>query len=229
VVLHVLERAARIGPPVILATTSDSQDDELAAMVAAAGYRVFRGSQEDVLDRFVQALSPDARYVVRVTADCPLFDPAVGRALLATVLEGGIDYATNTLPPSFPDGLDCWVLTTDLLRLAWREATLASDREHVLPWIWRNPERFRVWNLTHAPDLSAERWTVDDDRDLAFVRAVYELIAPLPVGERHSMYAVLGALARNPELREINAGTLRDEGYARSVSADRELPRRSDG
>jgi spore coat polysaccharide biosynthesis protein SpsF len=97
---------------------------------------------------------------------------------------------------------------------------LPSDREHVMPYVWRQPELFRVWNVTHSRDLSAERWTVDDERDLAFVRAVDGLIAGAPEPERLSMYTVLAALEAHPELRALNAGTERDEGYQRSLAAD---------
>lgn len=219
-VMHVLERAARIGPPVILATSADESDDELVEIVGRAGVAVHRGSLDDVLDRFVGAVPAAARLVVRVTADCPLFDPNVGRAILEACRAGGADLVCNTIVPTFPDGLDCWAVTTDALRRAWREATLPSDREHVMPYIWRQPHLFRVWNLAHAPDLSAERWTVDDERDLAFVRAAHERLAPLGDEERMSMYAVLRALDEHPELRRINAGTERDEGYRRSLEAD---------
>lgn len=220
-VLHVLERAARIGPPVVLATSDDPEDDELASIVGKAGYAVSRGSRDDVLDRFVGAIPEGADAVVRVTADCPLFDPAIGRACLAALEASGMDYVTNVLPPSFPDGLDCSAVTTVALRRAWREATFKSDREHVMPYVWRQPELFRIWSFTHTPDLSADRWTVDDARDLEFVRAVHERTATLTDDQRMSMYAVLDVLAREPALRELNTGTKRDEGYTRSLAKDR--------
>lgn len=220
-VLHVLERATRIGPPVVLATSKDPEDDELATTAGDAGYAVSRGSRDDVLDRFVAAIPAGTNTVVRVTADCPLFDPAVGRGVLAALDAGGVDYVSNTIVPTFPDGLDCWAVRAESLRVAWREATLASDREHVMPYIWRQPELFRVWNIAHAPELSSERWTVDDARDLEFVRAVNERLVSYPENARHSMYTVLQVLAKEPALRALNAGTTRDEGYARSVEQDR--------
>lgn len=219
-VLHVLERAALIGPPVVLATSSDPADDELAALVSAAGYEIRRGSRDDVLDRFVEAMPERARYVVRVTADCPFFDPAVGRAILAAAIETGADLVTNTLPPTFPDGLDCWAVAADALRTAWSEAVLPSDREHVLPFIWRQPERFRVLDLAHVPNLSVERWTVDDERDLTFAREVHQRLSAYPEVERRSFRTVLHILDAEPHLRSLNGGTVRDAGYARSLAED---------
>lgn len=223
-VMHVLERAARIGPPVVLATSTDASDDELVELVEREGVRIHRGSLDDVLDRFVGAIPPPARYAVRVTADCPLFDPDVGRAILDACRSGRVDLVCNTLVPTFPDGLDCWAVTVEAIRRASREATLSSDREHVMPYIWRQPHLFRVWNVAHAPDLSRERWTVDDERDLAFVRGVHERTAGLPDDERLSMHAVLRVLDSHPELRALNAGTERDEGYRRSLAADAVRP-----
>ncbi len=219
-VLHVLERAARVGPPVVLATSDDPEDDELAGVVTRGGYAVSRGSRDDVLDRFARALPENATDVVRVTADCPLFDPGVGRAVLAALQASEADLVCNTIVPTFPDGLDCWAVTRQALVRAAREATLPSDREHVMPYIWRQPEMFHLLNLAHHPDLSSERWTVDDERDLAFVRAVVERLARTPADDRMSMYAVLAVLEREPDLRRMNTGTTRDEGYARSLLAD---------
>ncbi len=192
-VLHVLERAARIGPPVVVATSSDPSDDELAGVCVAAGYEVRRGSREDVLDRFVSALTADVTHVVRVTADCPLFDPEVGAAVLAAARATSVDLVLNTLPPTFPDGLDCWAVTAEALRTAWSEAVLPSDREHVLPFIWRQPERFRVLDIACVPDRSSERWTVDDERDLAFVREVERRLRSYPPRDRTSFATVRAA------------------------------------
>lgn len=219
-VIRVLKRAAMIGPPVVLATSTDPRDDELAATVARYGFTVSRGSEEDVLDRFVSALPEGARSVARVTADCPLLDPWICRGVLAAVRAGGIDFVSNALVPSFPDGLDCEAFTVEALRSAWAEARRPSEREHVTPFIWNRPDRFRLWAITRVPDLSHERWTVDDARDLEFVRRIYELL-PESGDEAARMEAVLAVLAEHPELRAINAGTQRNEGYRRSLERDR--------
>lgn len=217
-VIHVLERASLIGVPVVLATTDDPADDELARTVAAAGYTVARGSRDDVLDRYAHAIPEGVGAIIRVTADCPFFDPAIGRAVLAALLASGVDYVSNVRPSTFPDGLDCSAITCEALLVASREATLQSEREHVVPFIWNHPDRFRSLNLAHERDLTSERWTVDDERDLMFARAVHERIGR--ESDPTSMYAVLRVLEREPSIRALNAGAIRDEGYARSLAAD---------
>lgn len=221
-VLWVLERAVLIGPPVVLATTTDPSDDQLSDVVRRAGYPVSRGSVDDVLDRFLKALPEGTRSVVRVTADCPLLDPAVCRAVLAVLEASGADYVTNALIASFPDGLDCSATRVDALEQAGREATRASDREHVTTYLWRQPERFRVLNLSHGTDLSGERWTVDDDRDLAFVRAIYDRLEKKRLTHATDFQTVLRVLEAEPELRRMNAGARRDEGLAISLERDRQ-------
>lgn len=202
-VLHVLRRASAIGPPVILATSTDASDDELASSVSDAGFEVTRGPLHDVLDRFMTSIPAGAVTVMRITADCPLFDPLIGRAVLAIAAECPVDYVSNSAPATFPDGLDCEVLTVQALRRAWREATEPSDREHVTSYVRMRPDVFRVLGLTHTPDLSAERWTVDDEADLGFVRAIYRALADVPPSRRTSMYSVLELLEQRPDLRPL--------------------------
>lgn len=214
-VVRVIERAAAMRFPVLLATSDDATDDPLAELAARHGWRTSRGSRDDVLDRFARAIPETARWVVRVTADCPLFDPEVGRAIVRAALERNVDYASNTIVPTFPDGLDCEVFTVDALRTAAREAIGPMEREHVTPYLRAHPERFRSFNVTHDPDLSSERWTVDDARDLEFARAVYERLPLVNGRPSDSMDDVLAVLAGEPALREINRGTRRNEGLRR--------------
>lgn len=217
-VVRVLRRARAIGEPVILATSDDASDDPLAELAHRDGWQVVRGPRDDVLARFIRAIPPAARYIIRITADCPLLDPVVGRAILAALRAGEADYASNTLSPTYPDGLDCEAVTTDALRAAAAEAVLASDREHVTSFVWGRPERFRLLNISRVPDLSSERWTVDDQRDLAFVRAVYDRIGQ--AADDAGMARVLAILRQEPALRTLNTGHTRNEGYIRPGAGD---------
>ncbi len=221
---HVLARAAAVPgvDAIVLATTVDPQDDALADFARSAGVPCVRGSVEDVLDRFHAALrAHPAAAVVRVTGDCPLLDPAVSGLVVAEYLRraGEVDYASNVHPPTYPDGLDTEVFSAAALEAAWREARRGSDREHVTPYLWQHPERFRLANVAHAENLSALRWTVDDARDLDFARAVCGALAP--EGARlFGMQEVLDLLRARPELSALNAGTRRNEGFERSRLAD---------
>jgi spore coat polysaccharide biosynthesis protein SpsF len=205
---------------VLVATTTEARDSAIVAMAPQLGVEVVTGSEVDVLDRYYQAASQfDAEVVVRVTADCPMLDPAVSGRVVARILEGDVDYVTNCQPPTFPDGLDTEAVRFGALLRAWRESALMSEREHVTPFIWKRPELFRTARVLSVPDLSAHRWTVDDQRDLAFVREVYGRLLPLH-GPCFGMAEVLALLEREPGLRAINAGIARNEGYVTSLAKE---------
>ena len=217
---RLVERARRIPgvERVIVATTEKPADEAILRFAADHGLPAYAGSEEDVLDRVYRAA---CRYgvavIVRVTPDCPLLDPTVSGLVVGRFVEAGgsVDYASNTQPPTFPDGLDTEVFSFAALARAWREATAPSEREHVTAYIWKHPELFRLLNVARDPDLSDRRWTVDEPTDLEFARAVYDRL-----GETFGVDDVLALLRRQPELEAINRGPARNEGYARSVRAD---------
>ncbi len=157
----------------VVATSTEARDDAVAAIALEAGRPVVRGSEHDVLDRFVGALDTfPARHVVRITADCPLSDPQLIDAVVAHHRGTRADYTTNTLPRTFPKGLDVEVVSADALRVAHAEAATQAEREHVMPFIYRRPERFRLANLRNDQPLGDERWTVDTADDLERVRHI---------------------------------------------------------
>ncbi len=222
---HVTERvrAIRGVDDVVLATTVKAEDDPLADFARAAGLACVRGSAEDVLDRFKQAVAEHpADAVLRATADCPLLDPGVTGRVLGEYLErrDRVDYASNVQPPTFPDGLDTEVFSAEALERAWREARRPSEREHVTIYIREHPERFRLFNVAHAEDLSAHRWTVDTEADLKFVRDVFAALAEH--GGLFGMTEVLALLDQRPELVWLNAGIRRNEGLELSRARERD-------
>jgi spore coat polysaccharide biosynthesis protein SpsF (cytidylyltransferase family) len=206
----------------VLATTVSPEDDALVDLARSEGVPSVRGSVEDVLDRFHVALRAHrADAVVRITADCPLLDPQVSGLVVADYLEhrDETDYVSNIEPPTFPDGLDTEVASAAALERAWREGRLPSDREHVTTYIRDGRNGFRLRNVVHDEDLSRHRWTVDEPRDLTFVRAVYDELAP---GGRRTfgMREVLDLLRVRPELLALNSGIARNEGLLRSRRRD---------
>lgn len=220
-ILRQIERLRRVRgiDELVVVTSEASSDDELAEVCRNAGITVFRGSLDDVLDRFYRAIeSKTVDHVVRLTADCPLTDPATVDAVIDFYLEGGFDYASNTLSPTYPDGLDAEIFRAEVLRTIWREASLPSEREHVTSFIYKHPERFRLGNLTNAHDLSSLRWTVDTPEDFRFVEAVY---GKLYAGNPEFDFAdVLSLLSHQPELQAINVDQARNAGYLTSLSQD---------
>lgn len=176
-ILRALERISRASliDRIVLATSDDATDDDLAAVVSEAGYDVHRGPLANVLMRFLQVLDrfPDDT-VVRLTGDNVLCDPVVIDDVIRAHLDNGVDYTSNTLQRSFPRGLDVEVFRAAVLRDVAALATSEEEREHVTLGIYRRPERFRLHSVVQSPDRSSLRWTVDFPADLEFARAVYE-------------------------------------------------------
>lgn len=206
--LRRLSRARRVGR-IVLATSRDQRNDPLDAHVRSIGFDVVRGSEADVLDRVHQAAAryrPD--HVVRITGDCPLTDPELVDEVVAAYETAGADYATNTNPPTYPDGLDVEVFSFAALEAAAAQATRPFEREHVTPFI-RESGRFTTWNVALAEDLSAERWTVDESDDFAVVEAVVDHFAPrVDFGWRE----VLALRRAQPDIFSRNSRISRNEG-----------------
>ncbi len=204
---------------VVVATSTDSSDDPLAAACQHRGVPCFRGDLQDVLGRVVQAgrpYRPDA--IVRLTADCPLADATLIDDLVTYFRSGSYDYVSNCFPPTFPDGLDAEVVRFSCLEEADRDAVLPSHREHVTPFLRAHPARFRIGHVSAPVDLSALRWTVDEPEDFEFVCRVYERLYP----ERPDFDTadILELLAKEPALSELNARFRRNEGSRTSAEAD---------
>jgi spore coat polysaccharide biosynthesis protein SpsF len=216
---HELDRIARARAihALLVATSVDASDDPIAALCASTGHECFRGSLDDVLDRFYRAASAHApQLVVRLTADCPLIDPAVIDAVIDLARASGADMAVTD--ESFPDGLDVEVVRFDVLAQAWAEATRPSDREHVTLFVRRQPERFRIAPLPNDRDRSRLRLTVDEPQDFDLVQRIYQALYPAnPAFTTNDVVALLEA---HPELTAINRGIERNAGLRRSMAAD---------
>lgn len=218
---HQVERVrrSRAIDLLVVATSDDPADEPIAALCAQIGVPVFRGDLHDVLDRVVRAARPyGPHWLVRLTGDCPLADPAVIDEVVRTCQADGVDYASNTLHPTFPDGLDVECMRFAVLEEAWREARKASEREHVTPFLHTQPQRYALREVRGAGDLSGLRWTVDEPADFVFVSQVFEHL--YPVNPAFSMQHVLDLLRREQALAAINGGFQRNEGYARSLAQD---------
>lgn len=199
-----LKRAKSIDQ-LVVATSDQRCDDTLAKTCQAADLLVHRGALDDVLDRFYTAVAADRpSHIVRLTADCPLADWEVIDKVIASCLTMEADYASNTLKRTWPDGLDVEVMRFSALEKAWREARTPGEREHVTPYIHRNPDSFRLVNVEkEGEDLSDLRWTVDEPEDFRFVEAVYQEL--YPSNAEFLTADILELLQRRPELVEIGS------------------------
>lgn len=177
----VLARASAI-PGVdqtVLATSTDPADARLVDVARAQNVDSYAGSESDVLDRYIHAARQyGADTVVRITADCPLLDPEASGRVVARFMRGDVDYASNVHPRCVPDGMDTEVCSMRALEAAWRDARGPEEREHVTPYIWGNPAKFRVTGIGEDPTLAKVRLTVDYQADLDLVRAIYARFRP---------------------------------------------------
>jgi spore coat polysaccharide biosynthesis protein SpsF len=205
----------------VLATSTGPQDEPLVALATKLSVRYFRGSESDVLSRFVGAAQAfDADVVVRLTADCPLLDGAVIDRLVRVFQESErVDYVSNTLECTYPDGLDVEVIGKAALVRAHLEARLPSEREHVTPYICNHPELFSLRNVTHNFDLSAYRLTVDEDVDLELVRQIYNNFQE----QNFTFVDAIHFLMENPELRLINKQFARNEAYLKLLQHEKNI------
>jgi spore coat polysaccharide biosynthesis protein SpsF (cytidylyltransferase family) len=196
---------------IVVATTTAARDEVLVQYVRSLGYRVYRGSEPDVLDRYYRAArEAEASVVVRITGDCPLIDAGLVDIVCQRFAEGGVDYVSNVAPPTYPDGLDTEVFSVEALETAWREATGGPEREHVTMYL-RESGRFTQLNVVHPEDNSAERWTVDDPADFELVRSIFDHFHPR---RDFDWLAVLALRKERPELFVGNSRTVRNEGAA---------------
>ncbi|MBX9348843.1 cytidylyltransferase domain-containing protein [Chromobacterium piscinae] len=220
-ILHQIQRVqrARAIGTLCLVTSTDTSDDLLVETVGQADVMVFRGSLDDVLDRFYQAASlhaPDV--VVRLTGDCPLIDPQIIDQALERFQQEGCDYLSNSNPATYPDGMDVEVFSFHALEKAWECATLPSEREHVTAYIYKHPEQFKLSNLINDIDLSSIRLTVDEVEDFHLVEKIYGEL--LPKNPEFLLTDVLKLLQQNPQWVSLNQSISRNAGYQRSILQD---------
>lgn len=215
---------------VIIATTDQSEDDIVYEFCRENEIDCFRGSQEDVLDRYYRCcidinISQNDS-IARITADCPLIDPNIIDEVIDFYNKNNFDYVSNTIETTFPDGLDLEVFSWKTLEKAWVNASLLSEREHVTPFIKKNSEIFNIGNYKNNKDLSHLRWTLDEIEDYQLINIIYENLYTEEgfFGSKE----ILAFLNKNPDLNKINDKYIRNEGYLKSLKEDRQVGRRDD-
>jgi glutamate-1-semialdehyde 2,1-aminomutase len=203
-----LARAKKVDH-IVLATSTDAANQPLVAHVRQLGFSVEQGSENDVLERFVQAAQAhQADVIVRITGDCPLVDPELVDAAIREFTTAGVDYFSNTSPPSYPDGLDIEVCSFQSLRQASEATSKPFDREHVTPYL-RESDRFRQASMQNAEDLSLLRWTVDEPSDFQVIEKVFQHFLPRT---DFSWQQVLELQRSHPEIFQDNQHLIRNEG-----------------
>jgi spore coat polysaccharide biosynthesis protein SpsF len=205
---------------IIVATTLNIHDSIIFNRSIQWGFSSTRGSESDVLDRFYQSVkNKNADWIVRVTSDCPLIDPILIDKVILYATQNNVDYCSNTLLENFPDGQDIEVFKFSALEVAWQNAFLKSDREHVTPFIKKNSDfnrgnLFKAKNYNCFRDYSKIRMTVDEESDFKLIK---RLIEDLGVNENWETYA---KHIIDNNLITVNAGIIRNDGYIRSLKND---------
>ncbi|MBT4880682.1 MAG: aminotransferase class III-fold pyridoxal phosphate-dependent enzyme [Alphaproteobacteria bacterium] len=195
---------------VVVATSDQESDLPIVQWCKEHKVECFRGNEHDVLDRYYNAAQKmKADVIIRITADCPFLDPNVAGQVLSLVALGHADYASNILPVTWPDGLDCEAFTFSALESSHRMAVKRADREHVTSYIRNNQAKFKVLNLScPLPDLGKYRWTIDTSQDLEYLETICK-----KVGKDFSSYVELLSVLGNEKQPSMN----RNEGYAKSI------------
>lgn len=201
-----LERLKRVvnAQAVIVATSTAAQDDLIEAASRSEGVKVYRGSENDVLDRYYQAAKTfNGDIIIRICGDCPLIDPVVIDKVINFYLTHSYDYVANTLARTYPRGMDVEIFSFDLLKRAAKEAGLPEEREHVTPYFYEHPDLFSLGNVSNDSDQSSHRWTVDTEEDFQLIKHIIESL--WPVKPYFNMDDVLQVISLHPEWTALNA------------------------
>ena len=203
----------------VIATTTNQEDDEIEKFANDNSVNIFRGKEKDVLDRYFQcAKKYSFSTIVRITADCPLIDPQIVDKVIEKFFSGNYDFATNTLTRTFPIGIDVEVFSFSALNRAWENTQLPSEREHVTPYL-RKEENFKIINIENDKNISNLRLTVDRIEDFELIKQILNNISINPI----HLEDVLELFSRKPELIEINKHINHNEGFNKSLEEDKEF------
>jgi len=219
--LERLKRASMIDQ-LVVATTINPLDDSIENLCSSIDVPCFRGSENDVLDRYYQAAKEyNAKYIVRLTGDDPLTDPELIDRMIKKIKLKEYDAITNSLRPSYPEGLDVTVLKFIVLKEAWENAKMQSQREHVTPYIFDSKSNFSVYHFQQKKDYSELRWTVDYEEDIQFVEHVYNKL--YLKNKKFSTEDIYALLENTPSLKSLNSKFIRDAGLIESLKNDVEI------
>jgi spore coat polysaccharide biosynthesis protein SpsF len=210
VLLHQIERvkASRLHGTLVVATTLETQDKAIEELCDQHNIACFKGHSTDLLDRHYQvAALHGAEAVVKIPSDCPLIDPGIIDEVLQYYISQAnqYDYVSNLHPATWPDGNDVEIMSFSTLEKAWKEASKDFEREHTTPYIWENPQKFRIGSVvwsTGKDYSTSHRWTLDYPEDFEFIKTVYEEL--YPINPQFTLEDILHLLERKPEIMEIN-------------------------
>ena len=206
---------------IIVATTTLEDDKQIANFSKQLGIDSFRGSSDNVLDRYYQcAKEYSVSTIVRIPSDKPLIDPEIVDNLVSVFRNDSYDYITNFLSnPTFPSGTEVEVFSINALKKAWEKAKIPSEKEHVTPYFTNHEDEFKITHIENSENLSHLRWAVDRIEDLKLVREIVSKIKKRPI----LMKDIVELFSKEPELVEINKNVNWKEGELKSLKEDQEF------
>jgi glutamate-1-semialdehyde aminotransferase/spore coat polysaccharide biosynthesis protein SpsF (cytidylyltransferase family) len=195
---------------IIVACSKNKKDVAILNICKKLGINYFTGSEDDVLDRFYKAAKKfKGENIVRITGDCPLIDPKIIDDVISNFFSNNVDYASNTNPPTFPDGFDVEVFKFSTLKEAHIKARQSTEREHVTPFIINN-KKFKKFNLKHPIDYSSLRLTLDEKEDFVLIA---KIIKYFKNNLNFNLKNILDLYKKRKSFFFINSHLVRNEGY----------------
>ncbi len=205
---------------IVIATTTDQIDDVIVDFCTKENISYFRGKQKDVLDRYYECAKKFGfQIIVRITSDNPLIDPQIIDKCVDEYEKNNCDYLSTEHPPTFPQGYAVEVFSFKVLKNAWKNANKPSEREHVTPYFYNNPEFFSLKNFQYEKNLSNIRCTLDRENDLVFIEKIISCIQKQPI----LLTDLLATISKDPKLLDINKDNVYNEGYLKSLEEDIEF------
>ena len=206
----------------VVATTVNEADQAIVEVANAHGLKSYQGSEQNVLDRFYQCAKPlNPDWVIRLTSDCPLIDAQlIDKVVSKVTTTDEIDYGSNVLECTYPDGQDIEVFRFSALEKAWKEAQLQSEKEHVTPYIHKNSDfngksLFKALSIKNDQDFQTVRLTVDTPEDFEVINAIID-----ELGTDKSWKEYVNLYLEQTSIREKNSHIQRNEGYVKSLNED---------
>lgn len=227
VLWHVVNRLthSKTIDKIIVATSENKENYAIREFCSQNNILCYSGSENDVLDRYYKAAKEfgvkQSDLIIRITADCPLIDPEIVDKVVQTHKKEKADYTSNTIKPTFPDGLDCEVINFSVLHEIWKNAKLKSEREHVTLYIKNNQEDFKISSYENDIDLSSLRWTLDEEEDFKLIKNIYDKL----YNDNNFFITsdILDLLEKEPELNKLNSKYQRNEGLLKSLAEEKNI------
>jgi spore coat polysaccharide biosynthesis protein SpsF len=203
---------------IIIATTDLDEDNTIDQIMNKKKINCFRGSSDDVLDRYYQCAKKfSCSSIVRVTSDCPFVDPNIIDEIIEIFQNNSYDYVSNVHPLTFPVGIAVEIFSFESLENAWNNAKLPSEREHVTPYFYNHKDKFKTFNLEYSENLSSIRIAVDHQKDLELIRKIASKINSRPI----LLSDILDLYYKEPKIFELNQDYDVNEGYLKSLKNDK--------